>query len=186
MKDNLLLGINLNTPGYCFECVRTPLPAGGVRIYVSENLNYSLKEKTSNENFPALWIEIHLNKEKNITCAIIYRQHSCPKEFLDYLEKSLELYCSKNKSVYIFGDFNIDLLKIDTCNYSNYLLNIMFYVLFMHHDPDIFIPSYKFEYLVDLYTMRQSTSLWHPLHIPISASLRYHPRVHLCGCSRHS
>ena len=144
MKDNLLLGINLNTPGYCFECVRTPLPAGGVRIYVSENRNYSLKKKTSNENFPALWIEIHL------------------------------------------GDFNIDLLKIDTCNYSNYLLNIMFYVLFMHQDPDIFIPSYKFEYLVDLHTMRQSTSLWHPLHIPISASLRYHPRVHLCGCSWHS
>ena len=113
-KDNLPLGINLNIPGYCFEYVPTPLSAGGVGMYISENLNYSIIEKTSNENFQALWIEIHLNKEKNITCTVIYRQHSCPKEFLDYLEKSLELYCSKNKPVYILGDFNIDLLKIDT------------------------------------------------------------------------
>ena len=93
-----------------------------VGLYLNEKLIYSVLEKTSNENFQALWVEISQPKTKNIICGVIYRQHSCPKEFFSYLDKSLDYYNFKNKTVYICGDFNIDLLKFETCSYNYDLL----------------------------------------------------------------
>ena len=117
-NNALPLDLNLNIQNYCFEYVPTPLACGGVGLYIRESLVYSVLEKTSNENFQALWIEIHQRNKKNIVCGILYRQHSCPKPFLSYLEKSLDLYNSKDKPLYILGDFNIDLLKSESCQYS--------------------------------------------------------------------
>ena len=42
------LDFNPDIPGYNFEYVSTPLSAGGVGIYILENLKYSVLEKTSN------------------------------------------------------------------------------------------------------------------------------------------
>ena len=56
--------LNLNIPGYNFEHVPTPLLFGGVGMYISDQLKYSVIEKISNETFQAMWIEIHF--EKNI------------------------------------------------------------------------------------------------------------------------
>jgi hypothetical protein len=38
--------------------VPTPLSAGGVGMYIDDNLNYRIIEKSSNEAFQALWVEI--------------------------------------------------------------------------------------------------------------------------------
>ena len=118
-NNALPINLNLNIPNYCLEYVPTPLSCGGVGMYINKRLIYSVLERTSNENFQALWIEIHQSNKKNIICGILYRQHSCPKSFLDYLEKALDFYSSKNKSLFILGDFNIDLLKSETCQYSH-------------------------------------------------------------------
>ena len=42
------LDFNPDIPGYNFEYVSTPLSAGGVGLYILENLKYSVLEKTSN------------------------------------------------------------------------------------------------------------------------------------------
>ena len=51
-------------PGYVFYFFLTPLTGVGLFIHIS--LNYTVLEKTSNEAFPALWIEISLISNKNI------------------------------------------------------------------------------------------------------------------------
>ena len=57
-------------------------------------------------------------KEKNINCGVVYRQHNCPDHFLDYLSSKLETLCARNNEIILLGDFNIDLLKIESCDYS--------------------------------------------------------------------
>ena len=51
-------------PGYVFYFFPTLLAGVGLFIHIS--LNYTVLEKTSNEAFPALWIEISLISNKNI------------------------------------------------------------------------------------------------------------------------
>ena len=47
------LDFNPQIPNYKFEYVPTPLSCGGVGMYVSNSLNYTILEKTSNEAFQA-------------------------------------------------------------------------------------------------------------------------------------
>ena len=46
-------------------------------------------------------------------------------EFLPYLEKCLKIITKENKEVYICGDFNIDLLKIETLNSNQEYYNLL-------------------------------------------------------------
>ena len=50
-----------------FEYVPTPLSVGGVGMYIDSELRYTVLEKSSNEAFQALWVEIHQTKAANIT-----------------------------------------------------------------------------------------------------------------------
>ena len=73
-------------PGYVFEYVPSPLASGGVGLFVDQSLHYTVLEKTSNEAFQAIWIEISFVNHKNIVCSIIYRQHNSPDYFQSYFE----------------------------------------------------------------------------------------------------
>ena len=46
-------------------------------------------------------------------------------EFLEYLIDFLECQCCQNQNIYVMGDFNIDLLKYETCSYTQTLLQTM-------------------------------------------------------------
>ena len=74
-----LLDFNPSIAGYEFEYVPTPLTAGGVGMYIKSDLNYAVIEKSSEDAFQALWIEIHLSNRPNIICGIMYRQHNTPE-----------------------------------------------------------------------------------------------------------
>ena len=100
-------------------------------MYISKNLNYTILQKTSNEFFQSLWIEINFINKRNSICGIIYRQHNRPNEFLTYFENILEKYSSTQKNIYIIGDFNIVLLKCEFCTYSEtFLLSLQSWYLF--------------------------------------------------------
>ena len=112
-------------PGYVFEYVPTPLASGGVGLFVDQSLHYTVLEKTSNEAFQAIWIEISFVNHKNIVCGIIYRQHNSPEYFQSYFEEVIEKMVSVDKTVYIMGDLNIDLLKCETSQISqDFLLSL--------------------------------------------------------------
>ena len=53
-------------PGYNFEFVPTPLASGGVALFMYDRHGYRILEKTSNEVFQALWVEMSFVKKKNI------------------------------------------------------------------------------------------------------------------------
>ena len=117
--DANFLTFNPDIPGYCFEYVPTPLSAGGVGMYIKEGISYKVIEKTSNQSFQGLWIELQFPKKTNVICAILYRQHYSPEDFQNYLDSCLEKYSSSSKPIYILGDFKINLLKFETCRYAN-------------------------------------------------------------------
>ena len=70
-------------------------------------------------------------KGKNVICGVIYRQHNSPEQFQTYFDMTLERLSSTNKPIYLMGDFNIDLLKSETCDFShNFLLSMQSYSFF--------------------------------------------------------
>ena len=110
---------------YVLEHVLTPLASGGAGVFVDQSINYNVLEKTSNEAFRVLWVEISFVNHKNIVCGIIYGQHNSPDYFLTYLDKTIEILVSDDKDVYIMGDFNIDLLKCESSQISqDFLLSL--------------------------------------------------------------
>jgi len=122
------IDFNPNIRGYVFEYVPTPLSAGGVGIYINENLDYTAVERTSTPAFQALWIEILVPNKKNVICGVLYRQHNSPESFLSYFNETVERFNACDKTVYIVGDFNIDLLKSESCNYAHiFLLSLQSY-----------------------------------------------------------
>ena len=110
-------------PGYSFEYVPTPLSSGGVGLFIDESLNYRVLEKISNEAFQALWVEITFENKKNVICGILYRQHNSPERFQVYFDESIEKFTYSRKDIVIMGDFNIDLLKCESSNYSHDFLS---------------------------------------------------------------
>ena len=53
--------------GYVSEHMPTPLASGDAALFVDQSLNYNVLEKTSNEAFQALWVEISfVNHKKNV------------------------------------------------------------------------------------------------------------------------
>ena len=128
INDANFFDFNPDIPNYHFEFVPTPLAAGGVGMYIDNTLKYTVVEKISNDAFQAVWIEIICRNKINIMCGVIYRQHNSPQSFLDYFDVTLERISASGKPVYIMGDFNIDLLKSETCNYANnFLLSFQSY-----------------------------------------------------------
>ena len=119
------MDFNPSIPGYVFEYVPTPLASGGVGLYINDSLKYTVIEKVSDEAFQSPWIEIQLPQKSNIICGIIYRQHNSPKRFQEYFDDKLERLITSNKSIYIMGDFNINLLHaVTSCYAQDFLLSL--------------------------------------------------------------
>ena len=132
IRDNKISNFNPEVPGYNFEFVPTPLASGGVGMYIRNDLRYSVLEKCSNIAFQALWVEIQISNGKNIICGVLYRQHNSPESFQNYFEDTIHKFTasSSNKSIYIMGDFNIDLLKAQVCDFAqNFLFTLQSYAL---------------------------------------------------------
>jgi len=115
--------LNVTLANYNFEFVPTPLAAGGVGMYIDDTLPYKVIEKTANEAFQALWLEIQLPKKPNVICGVIYRQHNSPERFLTYFEQTIERIISAGKTILVLGDMNINILKAETCRYAQRFLN---------------------------------------------------------------
>ena len=118
---NDILDFNRNIPNYNFEFFPTPLSAGGVGMYIDETMNYTVIERTSNEAFQALWMELQFVKQSNIICGVIYKQHNSVERFLDYFEEAVDRY----SAICLLGDVNINILRAQTCNYAEQFLDCL-------------------------------------------------------------
>ena len=94
MVNQVFLAINLNY-------VPTPLAAGGVGMFIDDNLKYRVIEKTSSHAFQALWIELQFERKTNIICSVIsYRKHNPPESFQAYFDETLEKLSNLRKPIY--------------------------------------------------------------------------------------
>ena len=89
---------------------------GGAALYVLDTFRPFERSdlKTQNKQFESVWAELPNDKGKNVVCGCIYRHPTNDMtDFMAYCESTLTKLSAENKDVYICGDFNIDLLKLD-------------------------------------------------------------------------
>ena len=102
---------------------------GGVLIYVNKDIPFKKLENYSvsmNELFEIVSIELQLQGCKNVIVSCVYRTPgSNMEQFTEYIEQYMKSINS-NKTVYMCGDFNIDLLKHSTHNNTKLFLETMY------------------------------------------------------------
>ena len=81
------------------------------------------------DHFESVWIEIKNKSSKNIIVGSIYRHPhdtiAIYNSFLEYMEPILSKITNENKEIYLCGDFNSDILKIDLINSYKHFYELM-------------------------------------------------------------
>ena len=142
--DNTNFNSNVTLDGYALFSSPTLTNKGGSCIYIKNKFDaFERKDlQKINEHFESTWIEIKNKNYKNVIVGSIYRHPhdslDTYNNFLDYIESTLNIINNENKEIYLCGDFNSDILKIDTQN--NYK---RFYVLLSSFGilPFILLPT---------------------------------------------
>ena len=126
-KDNLN---NFPIPHYKYiGQVRNTRQGGGVGLYINKLYEFTERNdlSTNIENIiEAQFIEIN-SQPNNIIIGVIYRPPNGKyKQFEEKLSDILQLINQENKTCFLMGDFNIDLLKFNMNEYTNDFINQMF------------------------------------------------------------
>ena len=117
--------------GYTEYHTPTESTKGGTALYI--NNKFSSKTRKDIEKMlyvpkilESTFAEIIIKGKKNIVIGCIYKHPPMDiDEFNALFEKAIEKVSSKNKEVYILGDFNIDLLKVDDQSKIDDFYNIL-------------------------------------------------------------
>ena len=104
---------------------------GGIGVFVKKCLNCKLSPNlniipVNNYKIENLWLEINKNDSKFVIGCIYRHPGQNINEFSEFLDKTLAKLGTKRQRALIFGDVNIDLLKVsdhhDTAKYVDNLL----------------------------------------------------------------
>ena len=132
-KINENTSANLNIPGYAFVNVNSKTRAGGVGMYVSNELEFSRRNDLdiSDDGIESCWIELARTAQKNVVIGCVYRHPKGNRElFHNILKKQLEQLNTKGHEVLVVGDLNENLLKYNedkqTSEYLDMLLTLGF------------------------------------------------------------
>ena len=123
---SLLNNFNLNN--YSYEFTPTETTAGGTLLHNANHLSYKccneLNINKSNE-LESTFIEIVNLKKSNIIVEVIYRHPSMDlSDFSsNYLNKLLENISKEQRSIFLLGDFNVNLLNYNKHNPTNEFLD---------------------------------------------------------------
>ena len=137
-SDNFFTS-NVSLEGYTPYYTPTNSSKGGTAIYVNSTYNSfeRFDLKMQNDLFESVWIEIPNRSSKNILCGCVYRHPNYEmKDFFAYMESVMKSAANEEKEVYLCGDFNINLLKLDENNkyltFYNLLSSYGFFPLIIH------------------------------------------------------
>ena len=101
---------------------RTSRNGGGVGIYITKDMNFKLRRDLiiNDENImESTFVEIITSNKKNIVIGVIYGPpHSKFNLFENEINQILSKIDKENKICYLMGDFNIDLLKSESCDFA--------------------------------------------------------------------
>ena len=117
----------MNLNNYSFEFTPTETSEGGTLLYIANHLSYKccndLNIYKKNE-LESTFIEI-VNLKSNILVGVIYRHPSMDlADFnCNYLNKLLENISKEHKSIFLLGDFNVNILNYNEHNQTNEFLD---------------------------------------------------------------
>ena len=128
LSDNNIFIFNI--PGYNHICSnRKHKNGGGVLIYIREHYQFNILSTISNNYYDNISIEIIFEKSKNIIFITIYFPPTLEKiahsTFIDFLINNFQQHVSNDKKMIICGDFNIDLVHINTNKVANTFFDTM-------------------------------------------------------------
>ena len=134
IQKNMNPKISIDIPNYHLFHTPTEASKGGSLIYISNKL--ISKPRKDLEIYEPMKVEstfseIIIPNGKNIIVGCVYKHHTIdPKEFENLFLPTLQKANKEKKPVLIAGDFNIDLLKLNTdtftSEYFDQLTNINF------------------------------------------------------------
>ena len=90
-KINENTSANLNIPGYAFVNINSKTQAGGVAMYVSNDLEFSRRSDLdiSGDGMESCWIELARTAQNNVVVGCVYRHPKGNREFFhDILKKN--------------------------------------------------------------------------------------------------
>ena len=143
INKNNVSAHNIVLQNYSFDHCPTESTAGGTALFINNNLSFSPRhDLTIYKPFQleSNFIEIVNPKRTNIIIGCIYRHPNMDlSDFIEnYLSILLDKISKENKTVYLLGDFNVDLLKYDQHNLTNDFLDTLATNFFL---PNIFLPT---------------------------------------------
>jgi len=128
IEPNLTSDFNINNYD-AFHITRGTRRGGGVAIYTNKKLSGALAESKSFviENIlECVTVELTIKNHTNVVVSCIYRTPGSPIDtFCENLERNLSDVKSI-KTIFVCGDFNIDLLKHETHNNTKHFLDTMY------------------------------------------------------------
>ena len=114
---------NIELSNYSFEHTPTESSAGGTLLYIANHLPYKTK-KYKKIDLESTFVEIINPKKSNIIVGTICRH---PKmdvtEFNNILNNLLKKINQEQKTVFLLGDFNIDLMHYNEHKPTNEFLD---------------------------------------------------------------
>lgn len=113
---------NISIPGYSFVHINSSTAAGGVAIYISNNVDFEFRKKQFQlKNSESIWINLLNNKKIYTTIGVVYRHPSNTdlNEFLDDFSCCMHEISSNKENFYLIGDFNINIEKTQRTEAAN-------------------------------------------------------------------
>ena len=119
---------NLNLNNYSFEFTPTETSAGITLLYIANHPSYKCPNDLNiykKNELESTFIEIVNPKKSNILVGVIYRHPSMDlTDFnCNYLDQLLENISKEQKSIFLLGDFNVNLLNYNGHNQTNEFLD---------------------------------------------------------------
>jgi exonuclease III len=109
---------------------RSKKRGGGVGMYISKQLSFKIRDDLAQnieDVIESTFIEINKTTGKNIIIGLVYRP---PNNKFEIFENAINTILYKvereNKICYLAGDYNIDLLKSESCDFSNRFIEQLF------------------------------------------------------------
>ena len=167
-----------------FNKIRIGKRGGGVALYIHDSIKATEVKTFSvamNNFLESITVELNIEKGKNIVISCTYRAPgSSIEEYSEFVEKLLQ--ASNNKSMYIVGDTNIDILKYSSHVHTKDFLDMMYsYGVFPQINKPTRVTSYSSTIIDNIFTNVLSTNSKSGIqcndisdHLPIFYVTEYH------------
>ena len=119
---------NVELRGYAMYSQPSKSLCGGCAIYVNSQLDHQVRNDLSvlEEEYETIWVEINNKNDKNLLCCCLYRHPSSDiTKFIDHMTSILQKVQKENKTLFIMGDFNINLYNYSSHTETNDFINLM-------------------------------------------------------------